>query len=220
MIEITLWIPPGSCLMNKIPALHYSMTDTVVTGVLTERKYALYMMLRLSTRCCGCPQTPPLFSLYHKSIHCSQNSASNFPYSSSNPVGLGLGPLGTVQSQQKLFHYAPLTIPCVCPPPPALSFLSHSSPNCVPKMLFSSAPVMRTSQRTWVCKGNLGDLLLAHISPKWWNRNKHYRTRTADDDGVKVCRLMDRSPFEVAYRLFEEQRGGRNGHDGGIAVSL
>jgi hypothetical protein len=76
------------------------------------------------------------------------------------------------------------------------------------------------SSRTWVCHGNLLNLLLAHISPDRRYGKHHYGTRAADNDGVEVCGLVDRGPLEVAQRLFEEERGGGDaGHRGCILSS-
>ena len=81
--------------------------------------------------------------------------------------------------------------------------------------------MIRHPPRTWVCHRDLGDLLLAHISPDRGNGNDHYGTSASDHDGVEVCRLVDRGPFHVAYRLLEEARGGGNaGHGRCIAAGM
>ena len=159
-------IPPMSYLMDKIPILHYSPTNTV----------KMYDRCIDRKKMCCIPQTSLCLSLYRKSTVCSPNSAPDSPYSSSNPVGLGLGPLGTVQSQQKFFRHTPLANHRTCPSSrPPLRFATDSKSR--PQKLLSSASCSRIRQRTWVCQRNFRNRLLAHISPNRRNSNHHGGTR-------------------------------------------
>lgn len=72
-----------------------------------------------------------------------------------------------------------------------------------------------TPQRihTWVSQRNNRPLLLAHVPPNRRDSSHHHRPHATHNDGVKVRRLVDRRPSEVAQRLLEEARGrGSAGH--------
>lgn len=69
-----------------------------------------------------------------------------------------------------------------------------------------------------VCERNLGNWLLAKVSPDGRYCEDEDGTSTSNDDAVEVRRLVDRSPFEVAQRLLVEAGGGSR-HVGGIAAA-
>jgi hypothetical protein len=98
---------------------------------------------------------------------------------------------------------------------------SHSASPYAPMHTFPHNQLLTLPSRTWVCHRDLGDLLFAHISPDWGNGNDQYGSCAANHDGVKVCRLVDRSPLHVSQRLLEEARGGANaGHDRCVAAGM
>lgn len=120
-------------------------------------------------------------------------------HSSSNPLGLGLGPLGTVDA----------LVQFLCPKHKPCFFLSQS---------FRSSCFFfwECKLRTGIRLRHLRDPLVPEVPPCRNDHSNDSWTSEPDADGVEVGGLVDRGPAEVAEGLLEEE--GSGGHGGLVRV--